>query len=373
MRVHVPGHARRKPDGVQGLMNDLRLILLGLGVLLIAAIWLWSLHARRRRGPSRAARRPAKPHSSVRRRGASKGEAIRKTSGPSQAKRGETPGLDLALDPEDEEPDLPPLGLDFPETDGDAGDGAHVAGRGPVHASDGEDEGAHRSVRERGSVSTAPTRPRGPRRGRHASSTGGASLAAAEAGEGLEGLRATRDEPEQLAMESFDLGGDDPAPGAESEDANAGSEDDESKTETLVVILTVLAPKGGRLEGAALHAALQAQGLRYGEDRIFHRYSDTAPAGTGSLFSAVNIVEPGVFDLETMDSMHTPGVGLFMRLPGPKDPGNAFADMVETARALANALEAQLCDETRSKLTTQALNHLRERIADFGRRRLLRV
>ena len=354
-------------------MNDLRLILLGLGVLLIAAIWLWSLHARRRRGPSRAARRPARPHSGVRRRGAAKGEAICKTSGPSRANRGETPALDLALDPADEEHELPPLGLDFPEADGDAGDGAHVAGRGPVHASDGEDEGAHRSARERGSGSTAPTRRRGPRRGQHAPSAGGSSFAAGEAGEGLEGLRATGDEPEQLAMESFGLDGDNPAPGAVNEDANAGSEDGESKMESLVVILTVLAPKGERLEGAALHAAFQAQGLRYGEDRIFHRYPDAAPAGMGPLFSAVNIVEPGVFDLETMDAMHTPGVGLFMRLPGPKDPGDAFADMVETARALASALEAQLCDETRSKLTAQALNHLREQIADFGRRRLLRV
>ena len=199
---------------------------------------------------------------------------------------------------------------------------------------------------------------------------GGSFFAAAEAGDGLEGLRATRDEPEQLAMGSFDLDGDDPAPGANNEDANAGSEDDESKTETLVVILTVLAPKGERLEGVALHAAFQAQGLRYGEDRIFHRYPDAAPAAMGPLFSAVNIVEPGVFDLATMDAMHTPGVGLFMRLPGPKDPGDAFADMVETARALASALEAQLCDETRSKLTAQALSHLREQIADFGRRRL---
>lgn len=189
----------------------------------------------------------------------------------------------------------------------------------------------------------------------------------------LRGLRATREEPEQLEMGTFDLDEDVPVPGPEDASAGEDSGAEEPKPETLVVILTVLAPKGERIEGAALRAALEAQGLRHGDDRIFHRYPDAAPASVGPLFSAVNIVEPGVFELQTMDTMRTPGIGLFMRLPGPKDPGDAFAKMVEAARELEKALGAQLCDETRSKLTVQTLNHLREQIADFGRRRLLRV
>ena len=121
--------------------------------------------------------------------------------------------------------------------------------------------------------------------------------------------------------------------------------------------------------GQALRAALEARALRHGEDRLFHLYPGSGPPGTGPLFSAVNVVEPGVFDLETMDSLRTPGIGLFMRLPGPEDPGAAFGVMIDVARELADVLDAQLCDETRSKLTAQTLNHLREQISDHGRRR----
>lgn len=360
-------------------MNDLRLILLGLGVLLIAAIWLWSLYARRRAGPSRSTSRRGRQRRGGRHHTAAKGETRRKSSGPPHARRGETRALDLPLDPDDEEPGLPPLGLDSAGADGDAEGEVHVAGRSGAYASGRGGDGARLGARGRQSGASAASRHQDAQRGRQTTTAEGSGYAAGEdtgraspAGD-LQGLRATREEPEQLEMEPFDLDEDVPDLDAEDASADAETQEEEPKAETLVVILTVLAPKGEKIEGAELHAALEAQGLRYGDDRIFHRFPDAAPASVGPLFSAVNIVEPGVFDLETMDSMQTPGVGLFMRLPGPKDPGDAFADMVEVARALAGALEAQLCDETRSKLTAQTLNHLREQIADFGRRRLLRV
>ena len=360
-------------------MNDLRLILLGVGVALIAAIWLWSLYARRRAGSSRSISRRGGQRAGGRLRTPARGEATRKSSGPSDARRGETLALDLALDAEAEEPELPSHGLDAPLGEGEAGGEAPDAGLGGARASSRRGRGARRGRRDRESGSGAGPRHQGVAREWRARAAEAAYSEAPEDPErespiaDLRGLRATRDEPEQIEMETFDLDEDVPAP--EAEDASAGEEagEEEPKPETLVVILTVLAPRGERLEGAALRAALEAQGLRYGDDRIFHRYPDAAPASVGPLFSAVNIVEPGVFELETMDSIRTPGIGLFMRLPGPKDPGDAFAKMVEAARELEKALGAQLCDETRSKLTVQTLNHLREQIADFGRRRLLRV
>ena len=360
-------------------INDLRLILLGFGVLLIGAVWIWSLYARRRTGSSRAISRKDRQRAGGRRRAPARGEAKRKSSGPSRARRGETLALDLPLDSEDEEPGVSPHGLDAPLPDGDAGGATPDAGIGGTLASSRPMRGARRGTRDRESDSGAGSRHRDEPREWRARAAQGSFLEATEDPEraspigDLRGLRATREEPEQLEMGTFDLDGD--VPGPDPEDASAGEDsgEEEPKPETLVVILTVLARKGERIEGAALRAALEAQGLRYGDDRIFHRYPDAAPASVGPLFSAVNIVEPGVFELETMDSMHTPGMGLFMRLPGPKDPGDAFAKMVEAARELAGALGAQLCDETRSKLTAQTLNHLREQIADFGRRRLLRV
>lgn len=357
-------------------MNDisLRLILLGIGVVLIAAIWLWSLYARRRTGFSRSISQRG-----GRRRAPTRGEATRKSSGPSRTRRGETLALDLALDSEAEETGLSPHGHDAPLAGGDAGGETSDADLGGTRASNRKGRGARRGMRDREPDSGRGSRHRDVPRQWRASAAQDAFPEAAEDPEraspigDLRGLRATREEPEQIEMETFDLDEDVPVLDAEDESAGEDSGDEEPKPETLVVILTVLASRGERIEGAALRAALEAQGLRYGDDRIFHRYPDAAPASVGPLFSAVNIVEPGVFELETMDSMRTPGIGLFMRLPGPKDPGDAFAKMVEVARELEMALGAQLCDETRSKLTAQTLNHLREQIADFGRRRLLRV
>ncbi len=342
-------------------MSDLRLILLGLGVVLIVGIWLWTLHSRRRGGIARPRLARAPRRAGGWWRWKAKGRTAR-SPGPPRVRRGETRALDLPY--EDEGPGEPPLGFDSPRARRGSEGADHAPGDewdAPRRAMGG---GASRRGADRGGRVPAEddTFPAGPGGGGRGSELGD-----------LQGLRATRDDPEQLVMDPFDLDEDIPELDAEDAGADGGSEEGEQRSETLVVVLTVLAPPGERIEGAALRDALEAQGLRYGDDRIFHRYPDSAPASVGPLYSAVNIVEPGVFDLEAMDSMHTPGVGLFMRLPGPKDPGDAFAEMVEAAREIAVALEAQLCDETRSKLTAQTLNHLREQIADFGRRRLLRV
>ena len=371
-------------------MNDLRLVLLGVGVVVIAAVWLWSLYARRRNRRARIRSGVTEVRGVGRQRAETRGSGRGKRTAPLRPRRGEHLALDLPLDPEveDQDPGMPPLGLDPLEDDVEEESRNLAFSRDPTRVSGVGDEGIDSGDARHGTSgretishrSKCPKRSRGGKRvplagadsDDPAGSAGPDSPAGGWDADGLEGLRATRDEPEQLDMDTFDADPDEALPTAEESDPERSAADEPGE-ETMVVILTVLAPQGERLEGAALRAAFDAQGLRHGEDRIFHRYPDAAPASVGPLFSAVNIVEPGVFDLETMDSMYTPGVGLFMRLPGPNDPGDAFEVMVDVARELANALDAQLCDETRSKLTVQALNHLREQIADFGRRRLLRV
>ena len=46
--------------------------------------------------------------------------------------------------------------------------------------------------------------------------------------------------------------------------------------------------------------------------------------------------------------------------------------MVAVSRRLARRIDATLCDETRSTLTAQAENHLREKIADTLRQDRIR-
>ena len=62
-------------------------------------------------------------------------------------------------------------------------------------------------------------------------------------------------------------------------------------------------------------------------------------------------------------------MALVLRLPGIERPVEAFELMHSTAQSLATALGGRICDQSRSTLTKQVLNHLRESIAEHVRRK----
>lgn len=134
-----------------------------------------------------------------------------------------------------------------------------------------------------------------------------------------------------------------------------------------LLILNLIAPKGQRFSGEALVIALRRQGLRYGDMNIFHR---TDPASKIKLYSVANAVEPGTFDLSDLDGLHSPGMTFFLQLPGPEDASDAFEEMLRAARNVAAELGGEVRDEGLSLLTGQITEHMRQRIADFARRRL---
>lgn len=141
--------------------------------------------------------------------------------------------------------------------------------------------------------------------------------------------------------------------------------------ETLLIAISVMARPGRRFCGSAIREALEELGMRHGEMGIFHQYRVGERVLTHPAFSAANALEPGSFDLDAMDSLYTPGVMLFMQLPGELDETDAFDLMLATGRQLAERLDGELRDETRSSLTLQSISHMRERISEFVRRRLL--
>ncbi|MEM7079796.1 MAG: cell division protein ZipA [Pseudomonadota bacterium] len=134
-----------------------------------------------------------------------------------------------------------------------------------------------------------------------------------------------------------------------------------------LLILHVLAPHGQRFGGESLVHALRAQGLRYGDMSIFHRVDNMTKA---KLYSVANLVEPGTFDLADLEQLRSPGMSFFMRLPGPDDALGAFEDMLAAARGAADMLGGEVRDEQHSIMTGQTAEHMRQRIADFTRRRL---
>ena len=134
-----------------------------------------------------------------------------------------------------------------------------------------------------------------------------------------------------------------------------------------ILIVSVMSRTGGRWNGEDLFRLLQEKGLKFGDMNIFHRPEVNS---RNILFSVANSLEPGTFDLSRLDQMYTPGVSIFMQLPGPQDPLAAFDEMIEVAHSIAAGMNGELRDESHNLMTSQTISYYRQRIEEFTRRRL---
>ncbi|MEQ6341428.1 MAG: cell division protein ZipA [Gammaproteobacteria bacterium] len=132
--------------------------------------------------------------------------------------------------------------------------------------------------------------------------------------------------------------------------------------EDLIVVLNIMAHQGHVFHGAAILNAMHDAGLLFGEMQIFHYMYNGAP-----LFSLANALNPGSFDINVIENAATPGLTLFLRLPGPIDGLAAFDRMYSIATRLATTLGGEVCDGRRTILTAQALEKQREEIAEYQR------
>ncbi|MHB0776669.1 cell division protein ZipA [Halomonas sp. WWR20] len=138
-----------------------------------------------------------------------------------------------------------------------------------------------------------------------------------------------------------------------------------------VIVISVLSRNEEGFHGPDLLHLVLACGLRYSEMGIFHRY-ETEAEDSELQFSMVNVLKPGVFDLDAMDEgFSTPGVTFLMPLPGANDTAAAFEAMIETAMVLVRNLGGELKDENRSVMTAQTIEFARQRVQEFERRHRL--
>jgi len=136
-----------------------------------------------------------------------------------------------------------------------------------------------------------------------------------------------------------------------------------------VVVLHLMAREGEYFPGDPLLNALLNQGLRYGSMKIFHRH--TGEDGSGPvMYSVANSVNPGTFDLNSMDQLVTPGISLFFAMEDVDDPAVTLDNLLASAKQMAIDLNGELKDESRSALTRQTEDHYRQRITDFNRAQL---
>ena len=140
---------------------------------------------------------------------------------------------------------------------------------------------------------------------------------------------------------------------------------------THVFILYVVAQAEGGFSGTDILETLLTCDLRFGDMDFFHRHERAS--GRGPIeFSVANMMKPGVFDIDNMEPLQTRGLMFFVTLPGPADMLKAFDYMYETVKVVAKSLGGDIQDETRSVITRQNLEHMRQQIRELERRLLVR-
>ena len=132
------------------------------------------------------------------------------------------------------------------------------------------------------------------------------------------------------------------------------------------LVLTVMAPRHQLFDGARIQTAAEALGFHLNTDGVFDLFPNTK-AREIPILSLAHLRKPGSFDPKTWSGLRTPGLLLFMRLPGPIEEMEALDQLVITADQLAQKLGGLICDERRNRMTNQALLRLRDEVAELKR------
>ena len=113
--------------------------------------------------------------------------------------------------------------------------------------------------------------------------------------------------------------------------------------------------------GPRLLEVLTASGMVFGEMDIFHKLD----AQERVEFSLASALEPGSFELSSIEDFTGPGIILFLRVHELPEPLRVFDDLLTVAQAIALELHGELRDETHSVMTPQTIDHYRQVIKDF--------
>lgn len=133
-----------------------------------------------------------------------------------------------------------------------------------------------------------------------------------------------------------------------------------------IVTLFICANDGETLRGSDIVVAAEKTGLVFGHLGIFHSLIPGKPE-LGPIFSMASMVKPGHFDMRRIQELRTPGLTLFMALPGPMRALDAWDSMFPIANRLGELLGAQVLDEHRNALGRQRIQHLRDELRAYDR------
>ena len=129
-----------------------------------------------------------------------------------------------------------------------------------------------------------------------------------------------------------------------------------------LVALIVAPTEETDILGPQLHAALIAQGLKFGDGEVYHRY-----IGGRVVYSVASLLKPGKLIPAEAENFSTKGLTVVLNLPGPVTPVVAVDDMLSTTRAVATVLKLEIFDARRERVTDEVGKKLRAEVEDWAR------
>ncbi len=129
-----------------------------------------------------------------------------------------------------------------------------------------------------------------------------------------------------------------------------------------IVALLIAEREGTHIMGPQIHAALRQHGLSFGAKQIYHRMVDEEP-----VYSVASLLKPGLLDPAETATFATPGLSIFMVLPGPLPAMSAFQEMLATAQSLSKVLNAHVYDMRRKPLSPEATLKLEHEVEQWAR------
>lgn len=135
------------------------------------------------------------------------------------------------------------------------------------------------------------------------------------------------------------------------------------RSERRKILALRIAASPHRIEGARLLEIFEAENLQHGKYGIYHRLHDDAV----SIFSVASMVEPGTFEPEKMPQTQYSGITMFAQLPGPVPGMHALNELVACARRLQQSLGGTLQDDRGVPLTVHRIERMRQEVREFER------
>lgn len=139
--------------------------------------------------------------------------------------------------------------------------------------------------------------------------------------------------------------------------------------EPFIVSLTLVHAFERNFDPHCVKQSLEDAGLVFGDLDIYHFYRrpnlEIEESPSQKLFSVANMVKPGCFNPQQIDTYNTPGLTIFTQLPVAMDGVIVFEQMLRLGEKLAKQLKGVLCDDKHNKLTQQTIMHIKDQVSEY--------